>query len=232
MGWIIFFAVILAPSLIGLTFAVRTARRVGKADRAMRALAARPGWEQLKRDKDGAQWAGYAVHFPWLLRARHGTTVTGPLGGHQVTVARLVENLTSKVDAHWLVVVFDVPGSGQSLRLERNWSAAELGLTFQMDAPYLPMSDDRAGTTERFYASELPERLVKLAGPAVSMTNDGVCFVHHPLPDVVDMDGLLEELAGMLPDLVALAGGPGSEGGEDGREEQPQQDGPEERRGQ
>ena len=30
--------------------------------------------------------------------------------------------------------------------------------------------------------------------------------VHHPLPDVVDLDRLLEEMAGMLPDLVALAG--------------------------
>jgi len=211
LGWIIFFAVILAPSLIGLTFAVRTARRVGKADRAMRALAARPDWEQLKRDKDGAQWSGYAIHFPWLLRAQHGTTVTGPLGEHRVTVARLVENLTSRVDAHWLVVVFDVQGSGPNMRLERNWSAAELGLSFHKGAPYLPMSDDHAGTTERFYASELPERLVELAGPAVSVTKDGVCFVHHPLPDVVDMDRLLEELAGMLPDLVALAGDGGRE---------------------
>ncbi|MFF8289347.1 hypothetical protein ACF068_09015 [Streptomyces sp. NPDC016309] len=238
MGWIIFFAVIMAPSLIGLTLSVRTARRVGRADRAMRALAARPGWQRVERDEDGARWAGHAVHFPWLLRARPGTTVTGPLGDHRVTVARFVENLTGKVDAHWLVCVFDVPGRRPNLRLERHWSAAELGLTFHRDAPYLPMSDDRAGTTERFYASRLPERLVELAAPAVSVTNDGICFVHHPLPDVVDPDRLLEELAGILPDLVALAGPgapkwePGSEAGEHGREEQPQQDGPEERRGQ
>ncbi|WP_367325597.1 hypothetical protein [Streptomyces sp. HUAS ZL42] len=80
-------------------------------------------------------------------------------------MGRFVENLTSTVDAHRLVVVFDVPSSGPYLRLERNWSAAELGLTFHKDAPY------------------------------------------HPLPGVVDMDRLLEELAGMLPDLVSLAGG-------------------------
>ncbi|RST19015.1 hypothetical protein E2C00_03700 [Streptomyces sp. WAC05374] len=206
MGWIVFFAVILAPSLIGLAFAVRAARRVGRAERAMRALAARPGWRLVERDEGGARWAGYAVHFPWLLRARDGTAVAGPLGEHRVTVGRFVENLTSKTDAHWLVVVFDVPGSRPHLRLERGWSAAELGLTFPLDAPYLPMSEDRAGTTERFYASELPERLVRLAGPAVSVTKDGVCFVHHPLPHVVDMDRLLEGLAGMLPDLLALAG--------------------------
>ncbi|MCX4825029.1 hypothetical protein OG883_35255 [Streptomyces sp. NBC_01142] len=203
MGWIIGFAVILAPSLIGLTFAVRTARRVGKAERAMRVLAARPGWQRIERGKDGEEWAGYAGHFPWLLRTRHGITVTGPLSDHQVTVDSRYEQI-SRRDQHWLIVCFDLRGSGPNLRLERHWSAAELNLTFPKDLPYLTMSDDSAGTAERFYASDLPKRLVRFAGPAVSFRENGACFV-YPLPEIVDLDKLLEELAGLLPDLAALA---------------------------
>lgn len=204
VGWIIGFAVILAPFLIGLTFAVRTARRVGKAERALRVLAARSGWKRIERGKDGEEWAGYAGHFPWLLRTRHGSTVTGPLGDHQVTVARRCEQISRRHDRHWLIVCFDLRGSGPTLRLERHWSAAELNLTFPKDLPYLPMSDNSAGTTERFYASDLPTRLVRFAGPAVSFGENEACFV-YPLPQIVDMNKLLEDLAGLLPDLAALA---------------------------
>lgn len=204
VGWIIGFAVILAPSLIGLTFAVRTARRVGTAERAMRVLADRPGWQRIERGKDGEEWAGYAGHFPWLLRTWHGITVAGQFGDHRVTVARRYEQISRRDDQHWLIVCFDLRGSGPNLRLERHWSAAELDLTFSKDLPYLTMSDDSAGTAERFYASDLPKRLVRFAGPAVSFRKDGACFV-YPLPKVVDMDKLLEELAGLLPDLAVLA---------------------------
>jgi hypothetical protein len=205
MGWILGFGVLLAPALIGLSFAVRTARRVGKAERAMRDLAARPGWQRVERDEDGSEWAGYAGHFPWLLRTTQQTTVTGPLGPLQVTVARRFEPLSSKDDLHWLIVCFEQPGGGPNLRLERHWSAAELNLSFARDVPYLPMSDDSAGTAERFYASDLPQRLMALAAPAVSYSENGTCFL-FPLPEVLSMDRLLTGLATLLPDLATLAG--------------------------
>jgi hypothetical protein len=141
--------------LIGLTFAVRTARRVTKAERAMRALATRPGWRLAERSRgDGAP----------------------------------------------------------SLRLERHWSAARLNLRVPKDVPYLPMSDDLNGMAERLHASDLVERLVKLAAPAVSVSDDSACFVFFPLPEVRDMDGLLEGLAALLPDLIALARATAQEG--------------------
>ena len=214
ISWVFWFAVILAPSIIGLTFAVRAARRVTKVERAMRVLAARPGWQRLERDKDGAEWAGYAGHFPWLLSARLRTTAAGPLGGHQVTVGRLVKSVSSKTDAHWLVVCFDFPHSGASLRLERRWSAAQLGLPVPKDVPYLPMSGDLEATADRLSATDLVERLGKLAGPAVSLGDDQVCFVYFPLPEVVDMDRLLEGLAALLPDLTGLARAASSPKGE------------------
>ena len=108
-------------------------------------------------------------------------------------------------DAHWLVVHFELPGDTPNLRLERHWSAKHLNLPFDRNVPYLAMSADLDATTGRFYASDLPERLAKLAGPAVSFTGDQACFVHHPLPEVVDMDKLLEGMAALLPDLAALA---------------------------
>ena len=99
---------------------------------------------------------------------------------------------------------FDVPGDGLFLRLERGWSAAEVNLRCE-GLPYLPMSkDDQAGTVERFYSSDLPERLMRFAAPAVSLYGAGVCFA-YPMPDVVDMGSLLKGLAALLPDLTALA---------------------------
>jgi hypothetical protein len=206
-GWIFFFAIILAPSVIGITFAVRTASRVTKADRAMRALAARPGWEQLVRRKDGDQWIAYAAHFPALLSTHLMTTVTGPLGGHRVTVCRFLKIDASRKDhVHWLLVHFELPGGRTPiLRLERRWSAAHLDLRFAQDVPYLPLSKDFKATAERFYASDLAERLATLAGPAVSFTGDQACFAYFPLPEVVDMAKLLKGLAALLPDLAALA---------------------------
>jgi hypothetical protein len=203
--WIFFFTVILSPFVIGFAFSVRAARRMGKADRAIRTLAARPGWQLLERGTDGAEWAGYAGHFPWLLGTQLRTTAAGPLGDHRVTVARLIKHVSSRTDAHWLVVHFELPGDTPSLRLERHWSAAHLDLRFDRKVPYLAMSADLEATTGRFYASDLPARLAKLAAPAVSFTGDQACFVHHPLPEVVDMDELLKGLAALLPDLATLA---------------------------
>lgn len=202
--WIMWSVIILAPFVVGGTLAFRTARRAGKADRAMRVLAERPGWRRLVPAGDGGRWTGYAGHFPWLLRTHYGTAVTGPLGKHPVTVARLWEPVGQRDMRHWLVVCFDVPDSGPMLRLERHWSAAELDLRFSGEIPYLVMSDDRAAMTERFYASDLPERLTRFAGPAVSHAKFGVCFV-YPMPDVVDMGSLLNELAAMVPDIAVLA---------------------------
>ncbi|WP_416985605.1 hypothetical protein [Streptomyces sp. T028] len=201
--WIMWSVVILAPFVVGGTLAVRTARRANKADRAMRVLAARPGWSPVKVGKDEGRWAGYAGHFPWLLRTLPGFAVTGPFDDHRLTVARLWEPVGRRDMRHWLVVCFDVPCDGPSLRLERGWSAAELNLRCE-GLPYLPMSEDQAGTVERFYASDLPGRLVKLDGPAVSLYTAGVCFV-YPMPDVRNMDLLLEELADLIPALTALA---------------------------
>ncbi|WP_406010305.1 hypothetical protein OG440_32510 [Streptomyces sp. NBC_00637] len=201
--WIMWSVVLLAPFVVGGTLAFRTARRAVKADRAMRVLAERPGWRRLVPDGDGP-WAGYAGHFPWLLRTRYGTAVAGPLGEHPVTVARLWEPVGRRDMRHWLVVCFDVADSGPMLRLERHWSAAELDLRFSGEIPYLVMSDDRAAMTERFYASDLPRRLTRCAAPAVSHARFGVCFA-FPMPDVADMDALLDELAAMVPDLAALA---------------------------
>ncbi|MFF4657849.1 hypothetical protein [Streptomyces sp. NPDC001381] len=204
LPWIMWSAILLAPFVVGGTLAFRTARRAGKADRAMRALAARPGWKRIEGRRDGeGRWAG---HFPWLLRTVPGFAVTGTLGGHRVTVARRWEPVGRRDMQHWLIVFFEVRGSGPMLRLERHWSAAELNLRFGGDLPYLPMSKNgSAATAERFYASDLPDRLTRFAAPAVSRTDDGVCFLYFPLPEVVDMDKLLKALAGMLPDLAELA---------------------------
>jgi hypothetical protein len=137
--------------MIGLTFAVRTARRVTKAERAMRALATRPGWRLAERSRgDGAP----------------------------------------------------------SLRLERRTVEPPCA----QGVPYLPMSDDLNGMAERLHASDLVERLVKLAAPAVSVSDDSACFVFFPLPEVRDMDRLLEGLAALLPDLIALARATAQEG--------------------
>lgn len=202
--WIVWSMIILAPFVVGGTLAFRTARRAGKADRAMRVLAERPGWKRLVPEGERGQWTGYAGHFPWLLRTHYGTAVTGPLGECPVTVARLWEPVGRRDMRHWLVVCFDMPDSGPTLRLERHWSAAELDLTFSHEIPYLVISNDRAAVTERFHASDLPERLTRFAAPAVSHAQFGVCFV-YPMPDVVDMGRLLEELATMVPDIAALA---------------------------
>ncbi|MFJ8113720.1 hypothetical protein [Streptomyces sp. NPDC096132] len=204
--WIMWSVIILAPFVVGGTLAFRTARRVTRADRAMGVLAARPGWSRITVGPDGAQWAGFAGHFPWLLRTLPGSAVTGPFGGHRVTVARRWEPVGRRDMRHWLIVVFEVEGSGPMLRLERRWSAAEIGLRVAVDIPYLVMvEEDRAGTTDRFYASDLPYRLARYAGPAVSRTAGGVCFLYDPLPEVVDMDKLLKALAEMLPGLAELS---------------------------
>ncbi|MCX5263960.1 hypothetical protein [Streptomyces sp. NBC_00199] len=203
LPWILISVVVLAPFVVGATLAARTARRATKADRAIGVLAGRPGWSRVASDGQGAAPTGYAGHFPWLLRTRHGTAVTGPLGGLRVDVTRLWEPVGRRDVRHWLVVCFDVPGDGLSLRLERDWSAAELQLRCE-GLPYLPMGRDQAGTVERFYTSGLPERLMRFAAPAVSLNEAGVCFV-YPMPDVRDMGVLLEELAALLPDLTALA---------------------------
>ncbi|MFF5185233.1 hypothetical protein ACFY30_15850 [Streptomyces sp. NPDC000345] len=202
--WIMWSAILLAPFVVGGTLAFRTAHRAGKADRAMRALAARPGWKRIERRRDEEdRWAG---HFPWLLRTVPGFAVTGTLGGRRVTVARRWEPVGRRDMQHWLIVCFEVRGSEPMLRLERDWSAAELGLRFGGDVPYLPMStNNSAATAERFYASDLPDRLTRFAAPAVSRTDHGVCFLYFPLPEVVDMNRLLKALAGMLPGLAELA---------------------------
>ncbi|WP_055716274.1 hypothetical protein [Streptomyces torulosus] len=207
IGWVFFFAVLLAPCIIGITSAVRAASRVTKADQAMRALAARPGWEQVVRRKGGDQWVGYASHFPALMSTYLMTTVTGPLDGNQVTICRFLKmTVESRNQAHWLLVHFELPGDRTPiLRLERHWSAAHLGLRFAHDVPYLPLSDNRRATADQFYASDLPQRLAKLAGPAVSFMGDQACFAYFPLPEVVDMGNLLKGLAALLPDLAALA---------------------------
>ncbi|WP_460067814.1 hypothetical protein [Streptomyces sp. YKOK-I1] len=201
--WIMWSVILLAPFVIGGTLAVRTARRANKADRAMRVLAGRPGWSRVERGPDGEQWAMFAGHFPWLLRTVPGSGATGPLGSHEVTVARRWEPVGRRDMRHWLIVYFDGSG-GPDLRLERHWSAAEIALSFAKDLPYQPMSTDYEGTVQRFYGSDLPQRLVRFAAPAVSVREDGVCFL-YPMPDVVDMGTLLEELAALLPDLAALA---------------------------
>ncbi|MFI1507703.1 hypothetical protein [Streptomyces sp. NPDC020597] len=204
LPWIMFSVILIAPFVVGGTLAARTARRANKTDRAMRVLAQRPGWSRISSDGQGPPGTGYAGHFPWLLRTRHGTGVTGPLGDLRVGVTRLWEPVGRRDVRHWLVVSFDLPGDGLFLRLERDWSAAELNLRCE-GLPYLPMSkDDQAGTVERFYSSDLPERLMRFAAPAVSLYGAGVCFA-YPMPDVVDMGSLLEGLAALLPDLTALA---------------------------
>ncbi|WP_340377534.1 hypothetical protein U5640_22305 [Streptomyces sp. SS7] len=212
--WIMWSAVVLAPFVIGGTLAFRTARRARRSDRAMGVLAGRPGWSRLGRGADGAEWAGYAGHFPWLLRTRHGTGASGPLGGHRVTVARRWEPSGRRDVRHWLIVCFEAPGDRPTLRLERGWSAAKLGLRAPEGVPYVPVSEHAMDTAERFYASDLPQRLIRFAGPAVSVAADGVCFV-HPMPDVRDMDRLLTELAALIPDLVALAGATGAQEAQD-----------------
>ncbi|KUN75880.1 hypothetical protein [Streptomyces griseoruber] len=212
--WIMWSVIVLAPFVVGGTLAFRTARRAGKADRAMRALAGRPGWSGVERGADGTEWAGYAGHFPWLLRTRHGTGATGPLGEHRVTVARRWEPSGRRDVRHWLIVCFEVPGDRPALRLERGWSAAKLGLRSPDGVPYLPVSENVTDTAERFSASDLPQRLIRFAGPAVSVSADGVCFV-HPMPDVMDMDRLLAELAALIPDLTALARTAGPEASQD-----------------
>ncbi|MEU1512819.1 hypothetical protein ABZ490_11740 [Streptomyces sp. NPDC005811] len=204
LPWIMWSVIVLAPFVVGGTLAARTLRRARKADRAITVLAGDPGWSRLERGPDGAEWAGYAGHFPWLLRTRHGTGATGPLDGHRVTVARRWETSGRRDVRHWLIVCFEAPGDRPALRLERAWSAAKLGLRAPDGVPYLPVSADPAGTAERFHASGLPRRLIRLAGPAVSVSADGVCFV-HPMPDVTSMDALLEELAALIPALTALA---------------------------
>ncbi|MER6560420.1 hypothetical protein ABT300_22320 [Streptomyces sp. NPDC001027] len=210
LPWIMVSVILLAPFVVGGTLAVRTARRAGKADRAMRLLAQRPGWSRVPGDTLEQHRIRLSGHFPWLLRTRDGTAVTGSIGGLPVTVTRLWEPVGQRDMRHWLVVCFDVPGDGLFLRLERGWSAAELNLRCD-DLPYLPMSkDDRAGTAERFYSSDLPERLMRFAAPAVSLYEAGVCFA-YPMPDVVDMGSLLEGLAALLPDLTALARSAGPE---------------------
>ncbi|WP_369033932.1 MULTISPECIES: hypothetical protein [Streptomyces] len=202
--WIVWSVILLAPFIVGATFAVRTARQASKADRVMRVLAECPGWRRLVPARDGGPWNGYAGHFPWMTRTRYGTAVAGPLDEHPATVARFWEPVGRRDVRHWLVVCFDVPDSGPMLRLERHWSAAELGLRFPGDIPYLVMSDDREAMTERFYASDLPERLARFGGPAVSHATFGVCFL-FPMSNVVDLGGLLDELAAMVPDLAAMA---------------------------
>ncbi|MDX5563841.1 hypothetical protein PYK79_11310 [Streptomyces sp. ID05-04B] len=203
LPWIMFSVILIAPFVVGATLAVRTTRRANKADRAMRLLAQRPGWSRVAGDARKQHSTRFAGHFPWLLRTLYGTAVTGSLGGHPVTVSRLWEPVGRRDVRHWLVVCFDVPGDGLFLRLEREWSAAELNLRCE-GLPYLPMGKDQAGTVERFYSSGLPEQLMRFAAPAVSLYEAGVCFV-YPMPDVVDMGSLLKGLAALLPDLTELA---------------------------
>lgn len=196
--------ILLAPFVVGGTLAARTARRAAKADRAMRLLAERTGWSRVAADTLEQHRIRLSGHFHWLLRTRNGNAVTGSLGGRPLSVTRLWEPVGHRDVRNWLVVCFDVPGDGPVLRLERSWSAAELNLRCE-GLPYLPMSEnDQAGTVERFYSGDLPDRLMRFAAPAVSMHKDGVCFV-YPMPDVVDMGALLKGLAALLPDLTALA---------------------------
>jgi hypothetical protein len=208
--WIVVSVILLAPFVVGGTLAARTAHRAGKADRAMRLLAQRPGWSRGTGDTPEQHHLRLVAHFHWLLRTRHGTAVAGSIDGVPVTVTRVWEPVGHRDMQHWLVVCFDLSGDGLFLRLERNWSAAELNLRCE-GLPYLPMSrNDRAGTVERFYSSDLPERLMRFAAPAVSLYKAGVCFA-YPIPDVVNLHSLLKGLAALLPDLTALARAAGPE---------------------
>ncbi|WP_354644681.1 hypothetical protein [Kitasatospora camelliae] len=201
-GWIFFFALLLAPVAFGLSREIRTLRRAKAADRLMRVLGGSPGWRTLA---PGEPWNAYVPHYPWLSVPRI-TTATGPgPDGREVTVARFVR-LEQRRGLYWLLFSYELPEHVPMIRLERDWSAAALGLPVVQPGLYIPMcASGTEAIAEPLVRSELIERLAALGAPAVSLQRNEACFLYHPLPDGAEVERYTAGLAALLPDLCRLA---------------------------
>ncbi|MGY1582055.1 hypothetical protein [Streptomyces sp. MN13] len=204
--FVICFSLALIGTVAGLSREIRTRRRAGGLERALRALAARPGWRSLGPGEYRSDHQ--LMHYPWL-DADFRRAVAGTSNGSEVLVVELMK-IEPRRGTYWLAVYFQVPGNRPLLRLERAWSAAALGIPVHGDGTYLPMSSDVDALTARLVESDLLERLCDLGAPAVSVTDDRVGFLYHPIPNFTDLRQLTEGLAVLLPALVELAGTSGT----------------------
>ncbi|WP_338674046.1 hypothetical protein V1460_13975 [Streptomyces sp. SCSIO 30461] len=203
VGWIVVIAVLALPIVLGLTREVRVLRRVTRADRAMRALAATSGWEleapaaSILRDR-------YLYHFPWVVDAPIVRVLNGSHDGHEVIVGR-ARILEQRRGLHWFSVSFRLPREYPILRLERGWSGPKMGITVPGGALYAPIASDVHAITGPVESARIPERLLAVGAPAVSLVGDGIMFLYHPMPDVPDLPDLIDRLGTLLPDVLAVA---------------------------
>ncbi|MFD7612621.1 hypothetical protein [Streptomyces sp. NPDC059828] len=200
VGWIVVIAVMALPIVIGLTRETGHFRRVTRADRAMRELATAPGWEL--HDRSAGRWSGYVYHFP-LVDGLPARVLHGSYEGHEVTVARL-QRLEQRRGLHWLSVSYRLPRRYPMLRLERDWSAAHTGLPVPGNALYVPIASDVDAVVGPMESARLPQRLLALGAPAVSLGGDEILFLYHPMPDVPDLPALIAQLATLLPDVLGV----------------------------
>ncbi|MDX3533997.1 hypothetical protein PV721_06380 [Streptomyces sp. MB09-01] len=186
---------------VGLSREIRTRRRAGRLERALRALAARSGWHLLPPAEYRSDHQ--LMHFGWL-DADARLVATGTSNGYEVVAAELAQ-IDSRRAFYWLAVYFQLPGERPMLRLERPWSAGALGIPVHGPGLYLPMSTDTDALTARLAGTNVLDQLADLRAPAVSLNDDHVCFLYHPVPDGAELERLVSGLAALLPELVRLA---------------------------
>ncbi|MFD5426016.1 hypothetical protein [Streptomyces sp. NPDC127084] len=202
VGWILVIAVLALPIVLGLTREVGVLRRVTRADREIRKLATAPGWE-LEAPRPGALRDRFLYHFAWV-DAPVVRVLNGSHDGHEVTVSR-AQLLEQRRGLHWFSVSFRLPRDYPMLRLERDWSGRKMGLTVPHGVLYVPVASDVHAIAGPLESARLPERLLLLGAPAVSLAGGEIMFLYHPMPDVPDLLGLVTELGALLPDMLEVA---------------------------
>ncbi|GJF30978.1 hypothetical protein KNE206_36780 [Kitasatospora sp. NE20-6] len=191
---VVVFCAVMAVRAAGL------ARRVGRLRKAMRALAERPGWELTYRFREPG--GSHQRHYPWMRAGCHAVLTAAE--GHRAEATVLVRK-HERDDEYWLAVVYPLPEACRHLRLERGWSAAAVGVRSIGPGPYLPLADDVPALDARLEGTDLVERLLHAGAPAVSVIGDEACFLYQPLPEGTDLARYLDELAALLPAVMATA---------------------------
>ncbi|MGY0232216.1 hypothetical protein [Longispora urticae] len=195
--WILLGIVLAAPFVYGITRETRTFRRALRAQRAVVALSAAPGWQAAENPLAGE----YGL-FTFLsdVHAVSTPTASGVVDGHTVivTMFRRIEQLRG---TYWLAVYVHLPHVCRTFRTARARRRSD------PRDEYVPLADDLSEVVFRWLESDLPASLSRLGYPAVWVKGDKVCFLYD-LPELDSLPDLVAGLVATVPAVTELAGRP------------------------